>query len=362
MKMIKTVFTAVFAIFTLNTAVYALELNAVTAADIPALTADMPVPVVKAMTDALLDNPGPDPVVITVPGLSFAEIGPDPLEFKYILKLLKLLFPKKNVNEPALDAGIEEMNQEYFMLEDGETLPAGRALRVPDNYIEEKLKELPGYADHKITVIPFRWSRDPDDSETVIPELAAKIAEVYDTYKDSGRPVYILAHSWGTVLSHTALHQLGRSRPDVKIGRWITMGSPLMPGNIVVKMFVKLGIKKEHLEKVVSKPCIAAQWRNIWAERDMMSNEIKAADSNTQVDTQVAELEPQLINLILHSKPLKKLARKDLLTIRSIGAWHGSYFYDYRAFLKSLEKEIYIPVFAPVLAPQVVEFKEPSAK
>ncbi|PIU20087.1 MAG: hypothetical protein COT18_04100 [Elusimicrobia bacterium CG08_land_8_20_14_0_20_59_10] len=363
MKILRTALTAVFTVFTLNTALPALELNSVKAGDIPALAADINVPALKALTDVILDGHGPDPIVITVPGLSFAEIGPDPFELKYLIKLIKLFFPKKHVKESDLAADFDAMNRDYFMLEDGDVLPPAPAIRVPDNYLEEKLKELPGYADHDIVVVPFHWSRDPDDSEAVIPELAAKIAEVYDTYKASGRPVYILAHSWGTVLSHTALHRLGCARPDVKIGRWITMGSPLMPANIVVKLFLKAGIKKEHLEKVVSKPLIAAQWRNIWAMRDMMSNEITAADANTQVDSPVGEVEPQLIDLILHSKPLKKAAKQDLLTIRSIGAWHGSYFYDYKAVLKSLQKEIYIPIFQPILAPQVMDTaKAPSAE
>ena len=355
MKMIKTAITAVFAVFTLGTALPAFELNAVKASDIPALAADLNIPAAKAMSDAIFQDNAADPVIITVPGLSFAEIGPAPLELKFFLNLFKLLFPKKHVSEGTLSPEFETFNREYFMLEDGESFPASRARRVPDNYIEEKLKELPGYASHNLVIIPFRWSRDPDDSETVIPLLTAKIAEVYDAYKNSGRPVYILAHSWGSVLTHSALHQLDRTRPDVRIGRLITMGSPLMPANFVVKMFVKVGIKKEHLEKAVSKPAIVSQWRNIWASRDMMSNAITSADSNNQVDTSVENVEPQLIDLILHNKLLKKEARIDLFKIRSIADWHGSYFYDYKATLKSLQKEIFIPIFKPVLAPQLVD-------
>lgn len=361
MKMIKTAFIAFFTIFTLNTALSALDLNSVKASDIQTLTADMNIPAAKAMSDALFQDNGIDPVVITVPGLKFAEIGPEQLELKSLLKLLRMFFPKKDISQYVLSREFEKFNREYFMLEDDETLPVSRN-RLPDNYIEEKLKELPGYANHSLVILPFRWSRDPDDSEAVIPELAARIAEVYDQYMDSGRPVYVLAHSWGSVLSHSALHQLGRTRPDVKVARFITMGSPLMPANFVVDLFVKVGIKKEHLEKVVSKPAIVAQWRNIWASRDMMSNAIKAADSNNQVDSSVENVEPELIDLILHNKLLKKDARIDLFKIRNITDWHGSYFYDYHAILKSLNKEIFIPIFKPVLAPQLVDCQKPPLR
>jgi pimeloyl-ACP methyl ester carboxylesterase len=352
MKTIKSVLASFFALILLAPSLPALELAAMRAADVTALPA-IEVSSARAISDALLETDGLDPVVITIPGLSFAEIGPERLELKYLLKIINFFFPHKRITERDLAPHLDAANREYFMLEDGEPVPDLKSQRVPDNYIEEKLKELPGYANHDLVIIPFKWSRDPDDSETVIPYLAEQIARVHDQYRNSGRPIFILAHSWGTMLSHSALHRLARTRPEVKIKRWITMGSPLMPGNLVVDLFVKVGIKKEQLEKSVSKPASVAQWRNIWAKRDMLSNEVSPADSNTQVDVSVAPLEPQLIDLILHNKPLKKDAKKDLLKVRSIGDWHGSYFYDYRATLKSLQRDIYVPVFGPVLAPQV---------
>lgn len=352
MKTLKPVLAALFSLFLCAAPLTAFELSGVRASDIPALgTAAMPA--AKALNDSVFGGEGKDPVLITVPGLSFAEIGPSLVELRFIFKIIRFFFPHKNVSESDIAPHLDAANREYFMLDDGEAAPPVTTRRVPDNYIEEKLKELPGYADHDLVVVPFQWSRDPDDSDKVIPELADRITQVYDQYKNSGRPVYILAHSWGTILSHSALHRVSRARPDVKIKRWITMGSPLAPGNIIVDIFIKVGIKKEQLERLVAKPCIVGQWRNIWAKRDPASNEIRPADANTQVDTAVEGLEPQLIDLILHNKPLRKDAKKDLLKVRSIGDWHGSYFYDYRATLRSLQKEIFVPVFEPVLAPQV---------
>jgi hypothetical protein len=145
------------------------------------------------------------------------------------------------------------------------------------------------------------------------------------------------------------------ARPDVRIEKLITAGSPLVPGNFVVKMFMKLEVRKEKLENRISKPAVVKVWRNFWAMRDAYSNAIPAADSNFQADAEVENLEPTLIDIILHKKPLRKEARKDLFKMRDIKAWHSAYFFDYKATLKSISKEIFVPVFQPALAPQVMD-------
>ena len=99
------------------------------------------------------------------------------------------------------------------------------------------------------------------------------ITEVYDTYKYSGRPVYTLAHSWGSVLSHTALHRVGRARPDVRIEKFITAGSPPAPGNRVTKLFMRFEVLKGRLQRRVPSP---AWWApgGISGPRDAYSNAI----------------------------------------------------------------------------------------
>jgi len=321
----------------------------------PAAKAPVPLP---AFTEALSPKNGLDPVVITVAGLKFGEIGWGSLELRNFLRAVQFFFGNKEISESDIVNGVVSFSPRYFFPEDDEDareLPVQDPARLEDNYLEQKLKEIPGYDSHSVIVIPFAWSRDPGDSRQTVPQLQEKITEVYDAFKDSGRPIYILAHSWGSVLTHTALHRVARARPDVRIDKLITAGSPLVPANFVVKLFMKLEVRKERLEKRVRKPAIVRTWRNFWALRDAYSNSIPAADTNYQADAEVENVEPTLIDIILHKKPLRKEARKDLFKIRDIKAWHGAYFFDYRASLKSIEKEIYVPVFQPALAPQVVD-------
>lgn len=357
MKSLKTIFSSALLSLSLLSQAPAFELESLNVSDIQEITADLRLPEPRQAYAEVLDSRnGLDPVVITIPGLKFGEIGFGSLELKNILRLIQFFMRDKEITEADIANGIVAFSPRYFFPQDEDGAEANHdTARLPDNYLEEKLKEIPGYEQHNVIVIPFSWSRDPGDTRATLPVLQARIIEVYDTYKNTGRPVYILAHSWGSMLAHTALHRLGAERPDVRIDKFITAGSPLVPGNYVVKMFIKLEVAKEKLEGRVSKPASVKVWRNIWAMRDAYSNEIPAADSNFQADAEVENVEPTLINLILHNKLLKKAARRDLFKIRDIKAWHGSYFYDYQASLTSIQKEIFVPVFRPLLAPQVMD-------
>jgi pimeloyl-ACP methyl ester carboxylesterase len=355
MTPLKTVFSAVLLLFSLNAAAEDLDLASLNASDVRELSAALPVPEPRdPLTEALAQKSGLDPVVITIPGLRFGEIGPASFELSRILRLIQFFRRDKDITEADIVNGIVAFSPRYFFPDDEDEPAKYDPARLDDNYLEVKLKEIPGYDQHDVIVVPFAWSRDPGDTKETLPLLQARIEAVYDTYKNTGRPVYILAHSWGSVLAHTALHRVSRERPDVRIDKLITAGSPLVPANFVVKLFLKIEKISGKLEKRVSKPANVAVWRNIWAMRDAYSNNIEAADSNYQADAEVENVEPTLIDLILHNKLLKKEARKDLFKIRDIKAWHGAYFFDYKAELKSIQKEISVAVFRPVLAPQVV--------
>ena len=328
----------------------AAELNSLSAGDVKALAPGVPAPSPAA---ELLSYTGRPPVVITVAGLSFGELGWGPLELKHFVRLINILFPRKADVEAALSGPFKEFNDKYFLLDQSGAEQDLREVssrdRLPDNYLEQKISGLGG----GITVVPFPWSRDPGDSAKVVPQLERKIIQVYDSYKSTGRPICILAHSWGSVLAHSALHRVDKDRPDVRIDKFITAGSPLVPANFVVALFDKLEIGKEDLEKRVSKPSVVRVWRNFWSSRDPYSNSLDAADSNCQVDAGVEKVEPRLLDLMLHDKPLRGQARKDLFKIRDIKAWHSSYFFDYSAYLASIGKEISVAVFQPDVAPQV---------
>ncbi|KAF0125312.1 MAG: hypothetical protein FD189_1734 [Elusimicrobia bacterium] len=311
-----------------------------------------------ALPDAMASE-GAAPVVITVAGLKFDKIGPGKLNLGLLLRVIRRFFPGKSVDEAVLAGEVESFNTDHFMLDEGEE-PAseGAVAKLPDDYMEVRVREFPDCAAAGVTVIPFHWSRDPDDTDKIVPAFMEKLAGVHAEY-GGRRPIYVLAHSWGSMLMHETLHRLSRTRPDIMIDRFITTGSPLVPSNPVIGIFVKIGIKKEDLEKHASRPVNVGQWRNIWSGRDPYSNEIKPADLNVRVDSGVENVEPTLIDLILNNKPLRKEAKSDLWRIRDIKKWHFSYLGDFSTVLRSIEKEITVEVFAPHVARPLVD---PSAK
>lgn len=294
-----------------------------------------------------------NPVIITVAGLNFGELGWGAFELKNLKKLLSIVFHKKSVNIDSLE---DEFYKEYAEYFEGEySLFPPSMYRLPDNYLEQKIKELSFY-NSDIIIIPFSWSRDPDDTEKVIPVFENKLKEVYKNYGDK-RPIFIIAHSWGSVLMHETLNRLSKDAPEVKIDKMITMASPLVPSNFFVKLFMKLEISTQDLLKYVEHPKNLKYWVNIWAERDISSNSIPVADQNIQIDEDVEKLEPKLLDIILHNKELRPIAKKDLLKLRDIRAWHISYILDYKTYLESLNKTIEVKVFMPVIAPQLIKAK-----
>ena len=302
------------------------------------------------------------PVIVAISGLNFGEIGWGPLEFKHFLKLAKVLFPKKQHDHNAFNASFNSYNSQYSNLqaiaespevqqEEAAGLDEPLITRASvTNYVADKVKRvLP--AGSNATIVRFNWSRDPEDTEIVVAKFVPQLAKVYD--ENPGRPICILAHSWGTVIMHEVLHRLEAARPDVKIDKFITIGSPLMPGNKVVWIFNKLEISKEDLTAAVTKPGNVRYWHNVWASRDMFSNTIAAADSNVQVDNGAGvEDAAYELKTSLFTADLIQLKR-DFVILESVRKWHMSYLFGYKADLKSIGTKLKVTVFAPVVAPQI---------
>ena len=340
------------------------ELSDIKAADVPQLVQQLQLPAVPVAAEAAIlkalepDGNGKPPVIITVPGLSFDEIGPGILEISTLKKIWHFFFPHKRdaVNNETLAAEVQKFNEEYFMLQEGEQIPEldTRIVSVDVHYLEDSMKSLPDFEARGLTVEPFEWSRDPDESEKYVKKLISHIAAVEKKYRGTGRPICLISHSWGTMLAHTALHRMPEMRSKVKIDRWITMGSPLMPGNAIVKIYSKLKVKQEDFEKTVSKPAsVKGKWINIWAKHDIISNIIKAADSNYQIDLAVADVDKEVVQYAKDHILSFFTTRRDLFKLRTTTIWHAVYMYDYDEYIKCLNRQVTVKVFEPLVDPSV---------
>ena len=300
------------------------------------------------------------PIVVSVAGLDIGKLGVGPFQVKYLLAVIKYFFPDtREISLSAIETAVENFNKNYYALPDNIDLSEELAVenRKPDDqYMEDKLAEMQAYAEGKMTVVPFTWSRDPKDTHETVPKFKKRLIELYTSNKAANRPIHIVAHSWGSVLMHEALRQLSVSNPEIKIDNFITIGSPLVPSNMVTAVFMELEISKEGLYANVKKPANVRVWKNFWATRDLGSNAIGVADENVMVDAKAEPLEPELKRIIWKNpfSPAAKTAAQDLLRYLSLPEWHYSYVYDFQAVIKSLNRKVSLPVFKPLVEPRVL--------
>lgn len=173
------------------------------------------------------------------------------------------------------------------------TLPKRLGLyKEPGDYLGKALREAPDIKNMSAIVQSNTWSRDPGDSRTEIDRLKVYLSATYKQTQKKNSPLIIIAHSWGTVLSYAALHELGN---EVKIDCFITMGSPLNPRvgvglrELVLALLqletIKEGLPKGLLLGNISKlQNVTGKWINLWAKGDTFSNEITSANENIQID------------------------------------------------------------------------------
>lgn len=330
-------------------------LNSITAADIGNFTVDS-IPLPKAPPAAQ------PPLVITVPGLRFETISWGPLTYEIFSEMASYWFPGlKKGPQGARSAGSEEImkaayaryNEQFEPLKEAAGLmpELGVTRSEPDNYLETSLAQAPSCTG--LTVVPFAWSRNPADTAETIKRFVPMLIRAYDTNRGAARPVYILTHSWGSVLMHDVLNQVAAQRPDIKVDKFFTLGSPLVPGNIFIKIFSEVQHNLAGLNKNVRKPANVRYWRNVWAGHDHFSNAVQAADVNVQVDASVGAPENELANILLHGWH-KLQAKTDLVTLFNLRSWHSCYYRDYDAYLKTLDRRIRLTIFNPeVVSPLV---------
>jgi pimeloyl-ACP methyl ester carboxylesterase len=118
--------------------------------------------------------------------------------------------------------------------------------------------------------------RDPGDSSRYIRKLTKEVGETYQKQTRGQRPLIIITHSWGTVLSYAALHAL---RGEVAINGFISLGSPLNPSPLslekgfltleTLKEFLPPGLLFNNLKKPAS---LKGPWFNYFAEKDLYSS------------------------------------------------------------------------------------------
>jgi pimeloyl-ACP methyl ester carboxylesterase len=159
-----------------------------------------------------------------------------------------------------------------------------------------------------------------------------------DDERTKGRPLYIVAHSWGTVLIHDALLRLDRKGETIEVRRLVTLGSPLVPHRLFVRLFKDFHDLANRLQRRITRPAGVREWVNLWAQWDPYSNAIAAADRNIQVDLQAQPYAARIKTMIPTSG--KDAVERDLHALRNAGDWHESYRRGFRAVLGTIGENV----------------------
>jgi hypothetical protein len=263
--------------------------------------------------------PNYDAVVVTICGLSFEELE----------KVMAARLFSDSASQTKALAQLQSKSQP----------PSGAAdlaaAAPADTYLEDAFTGMAARANKKFMIVPLRWTRNPDKTAQAEANFMVWLPKVAAAAAANHKPLYIFAHSWGTVLTHDVLMALAAQGSPVHVDKLITMGSPIVPSNAIVKEFENIEKPNDNFASQAVKPANVGTWINFWATRDMFSNTLSYADRNYQVDAAANPVE-QLITIALLDPLLYVAATVDAFTIDSLSAWHSSYFNGYYHAFKSV--------------------------
>jgi hypothetical protein len=271
------------------------------------------------------------PVVVTVSGMEEDKLG-RVIELGQILRVWHWLFPGQKPPDE------EEVGRRLSGICAENPAAAAPQSRKPENYLQLDLEKAAQRNGLDVDVVNFYWSRDPKETGRTVEMFERELLALRDDERTRGRPLYIVAHSWGTVLIHDALLRLDEQGQTIVVRRLVTLGSPLVPRRLFVRLFKDFHDLVDRLQHRVTRPAGVRQWVNLWAQWDPYSEPIALADANIQVDLQAQPYEAKLKALV----PAVGAAavKSDLKALEDSAQWHESYRRGFRASLRTLGEDV----------------------
>jgi pimeloyl-ACP methyl ester carboxylesterase len=290
-----------------------------------------------------------DAVVLSVCGLSNSDFWLDMASLLYYR-----IFPD---NKTGAAAAPEQKPAVFQTPATNAGAPDGPSFDTPNDYLEISLRDRLSEAGKKYLVVPMPWTRNPQKSAEAIADFKLWLVQVCDAAHKNGKPVYVVAHSWGALLVYEAMAGLAKEGSPIRVDKFVTLGSPL--GQWWLKYLAE--IVNQGWDQTVSMPANVNTWYNYWAKRDRFSASIPFANGgNFQVDAPADSIQTMLLAKIAQNVNLTKACHdtrmaveKDLAALYDTSAWHASYLYDYDKFFPSIGERLKISVFSPKILPRL---------
>ena len=207
------------------------------------------------------------------------------------------------------------------------------------------------------------WTGDSAKKEDV-QDAINRFKKTLEICNDSYNNIFIVSHSYGTVIAYRAIEELDKERnanglKAISIEKFITLGSPLgtlslgqLPG---VRQLVGIPDTQS-----VRCPVNIKDWVNFWAKLDPISGEISSNKiRNIQVDKEAFAISEELrkkvgmvseTTISIAGNPTnKEKLLTDLDNLTDLTTWHQSYYTKVDIYLKQLDKTLHVDVPAKVL-------------
>jgi hypothetical protein len=150
------------------------------------------------------------------------------------------------------------------------------------NYLYEKMstEQRSAIEEAKGKILQFQWNNDVSYTGFYVDQLRDYLRYLNST----NRPVVILSHSWGTVISFITLTKY----TDIHIDKLITLGSPLNsrtekiddPLRVAIRTWTKGNLEHGFDISSISKPSNLNVWHNYYTLCDVISGKMPPADSD----------------------------------------------------------------------------------
>lgn len=138
---------------------------------------------------------------------------------------------------------------------------------LADWMLSRLLKDLDFYYDEKRQILNRAGEMEPA-SRVLRNELLTALREEKD------HDIMVVAHSMGSIIAYDALRDLGQSDPEIKISRFITIGSPLGLPHVKGKI-----IKERYYDPKVRTPSNVTQsWMNFADKKDPVAIDVHLQD------------------------------------------------------------------------------------
>ena len=134
------------------------------------------------------------------------------------------------------------------------------AMRVQAREVREKVLPLPEFGRRFVSNLLTRmFLKDVHDFLFDTAERDRMCGVLVDRLTPGAGPFAVVSHSQGTMIAYKTLVDLSKSRPDLRVPLFVTMGSPLGMQEVVDRMRGFIGMKQGLLPKP---PCVD-RWVNI---------------------------------------------------------------------------------------------------